>query len=49
MAHRVFFYLNSGTHILDLAGAVQVFHEATKLWQSVSNLWSVVFGLKTQR
>jgi transcriptional regulator GlxA family with amidase domain len=29
MANRVFFYLNSGTHILDLAGAVQVFHEAT--------------------
>lgn len=27
--HRVFFYINSGTHILDLAGAVQVFHEAT--------------------
>ncbi len=29
MTNRVFFYLNSGTHILDLAGAVQVFHEAT--------------------
>jgi transcriptional regulator GlxA family with amidase domain len=27
--NRVFFYLNNGTHILDLAGAVQVFHEAT--------------------
>ena len=27
--NRIFFYLNSGTHILDLAGAVQAFHEAT--------------------
>jgi transcriptional regulator GlxA family with amidase domain len=27
-ANRVFFYINSRTHILDLAGAVQVFHEA---------------------
>jgi transcriptional regulator GlxA family with amidase domain len=27
--NRVFFYINNGTHILDLAGAVQVFHEAT--------------------
>lgn len=26
--NRVFFYLNSGTHLLDLAGAVQTFHEA---------------------
>ncbi len=27
--NRIFFYLNSGTHLLDLAGAVQTFHEAT--------------------
>lgn len=27
--NRVFFYINSGTHILDLAGSVQVFHEAS--------------------
>ncbi len=27
--NHVFFYLNNGTHLLDLAGAVQTFHEAT--------------------